>query len=72
MLTHEDLERCEGLVGIAVYRAQNSENDRWRVCNLRDMAQTINAYRHGMASPGVPMRTEAEDRDTLAYVFRRS
>jgi len=43
----DDLERIEGLIGIAIYRLQAAGGDADRIRYLKRLAHSVNACRHG-------------------------
>ena len=47
MTVVDDLERIEGLIGIAVYRLQAAGGDVDRIRCLKRLAADVNACRHG-------------------------
>lgn len=47
MTVVDDLERIEGLIGIAIYRLQATNGDIDRIRYLKHLAYCVNACRHG-------------------------
>ena len=47
MTVIDDLERIEGLIGIAIYRLQAAGGDADRIRYLKRLAYGVNACRHG-------------------------
>lgn len=47
MTVIDDLERIEGLIGIAIYRLQAAGGDADRIRYLKRLAYCVNVCRHG-------------------------